>query len=225
MQKAALRDSISGKFRLISVEGPIGVGKTTLAKRASELLGFTSVLDAATPNPLLKDFYANMEKLAFPTQVQFVVNRSRLWKQAAGGKKEKVATVTDFLPERDLVFADTNLKGPEVPVFRDLYSALFADLPQPDAIIYLTADTDVLIERIARRGIAYEGRITRKYLQDISDRFHRYFLSLEGKPVLVVNTNDQNIVESEESVRDIFAQLLNTRMELQYYVPPDHRRT
>ncbi len=224
MEAKDLSAELSRRFRTVAVEGPIGVGKTTLVRRAEQLLGLKAVYDRAFENPLLRDFYGNMDKLAFATQVQFAVDRSRLWKTSLMGSG-KGCVVVDFLPQRDLVFADNNLKAPESLIFRDLYGELFREATQPDAIVFLAADTGVLIDRIANRGIAYEGKITRKYLQSVSDAFHRFMSTLEGVPVLIVNTNDYDIVQNQSSVLDIFSQLLDMPPELRHYVPVNNRRT
>jgi len=222
MNADKLKSQLKERFRIITIDGPIGVGKTTLLNRAGDLLGINTVQDNIGKNPLLSEFYKNIEKNAFATQVQFIVNRHRLWKEIENFAKDAPVMV-DFIPEREVIFAENNLSNSDKMIFLDLFRTLFASRQQADAIIYLTADTDVLIERIAGRGISFEGRITRKYLQNISDKFHKFFFTLEGKPVLVVNTNNYDIIESEESVFDIFYQLLHTRNELQYYTPPSIR--
>ncbi|MDZ7816328.1 MAG: deoxynucleoside kinase [Planctomycetota bacterium] len=124
------------------------------------------------------------------------------------------------MPIRDLLFARHNLRDNEFTVFSQLHAALFPKEREPDAIVYLTADADVLMKRIAKRGRSFEHKITRKYIESVSNMFHKHFLACEGKTVLVVNTNDYNIVEDSGSVVDIFEQLLHTRSELQYYTPP-----
>lgn len=224
MEAKDLKTELSRRFRIVAVEGPIGVGKTTLVRRAEQLLGLKAVYDRASENPLLRDFYGNMDKFAFATQVQFAVDRSRLWKSGLA-ETSKSCVVVDFLPQRDLVFADNNLKVPESMIFHDLHGELFRDAVSPDAIVCLAADTGVLMDRIANRGIACEGKITRKYLQSVSDAFHRFISTLEGVPVLVVNTNDYDIVQSQSSVLDIFSQLLDMPPELRHYVPVNNRRT
>ncbi len=218
-----LKNALQKRFKIISVEGPIGVGKTTLVKKCREHAGIESIEDTSNQNPLLSEFYTKNERFAFAAQVWFALNRAKLWEKVAK-LSQKGSAVVDFMPLREQIFGAKVLAGQEAIVFNQLYDHLFRNTPSPDAVIYLTADTDILMERIAKRGVSYEGRITRKYLQSISDGFHNFFLNCEGLPVLVVNTNDYNIVSDECSVQDILAQLLITGPELQYYNPPSSKR-
>ena len=217
-----LKNRLKDRFNLIAVEGPIGVGKTVLVRRANAVLGLACVEDRSVANPFLPDFYADRERYAFSAQVRFLLNRANLWNDIAR-KTDNGTVVVDFMPEREALFAKRNLKGEELKLFNDLHTILYGKTPRPQAVIYLTADTDILMNRIAGRGINYELKITRKYLQDVSDDFHNFFLSTEGFPVLVVNTNNLDIVKNPESVRDIFSQLLLTGNEIQYYRPPLNR--
>ena len=219
MDKKKLKKMLAEKFSVISVDGPIGVGKTTLVKRASEVFDIPCVCDEKGSPELLKEFYGNRDKYGFPTQVHFAVNRHKKWTQILE-RGHKGTVLADFMPIRDLLFAGHNLKEHEFAVFSQLHTVLFPEDREPDAIVYLTADTDVLMKRIAKRGRSFENKITRKYIESVANMFHKHFLACEGKTVLVVNTNDYNIVEDSDSVVDIFEQLLHTRSELQYYTPP-----
>ncbi len=215
----SLRAGLAARFRVIAVEGPIGVGKTTLAARGAELLGLEAVLDSSLSNPFLERYYRHGGRYVLPTQLWFLLNRRRLWSKVEE-KAEAGLVLADFVPDRELVFARAVMEDFERSVFSDLFAELFGGFRRPDAVVFLSADADVLMERIASRNVAFEGRITRRYLDLLSDAFHNHFLSVEGLPVLVVNTNDYNIVSDPASVLDIYSQLLRCPAEVQYYTPP-----
>ncbi|MFA4987284.1 MAG: deoxynucleoside kinase [Candidatus Brocadiia bacterium] len=217
----SLKTKLASRFGVIAFEGPIGVGKTTLAKRAADILNIRAVLDGSLPNPLLASFYSDRNRYAFSAQVQFLLNRRSLWSEI-GKAKNGGPVLVDFIPQRDAIFSSILFEGAERALFESVYNAMYPPVHtvKPDAVVYLTADTGILMSRIGKRALDFEGRITRKYLQDISDAFHKYFMTPLGIPVLVVNTNDINIVEEEDSVRDIVRQLLDIGKEVQYYIPP-----
>ncbi|RKY20137.1 MAG: hypothetical protein DRP90_03800, partial [Planctomycetota bacterium] len=164
-------------------------------------------------------YYRHGGRYVLPTQLWFLLNRRRLWSEVEK-KAEAGLVLADFVPDRELVFARAVMEDFERSVFSDLFAELFGGFRRPDAVVFLSADADVLMERIASRNVAFEGRITRRYLDLLSDAFHNHFLSAEGLPVLVVNTNDYNIVSDPASVLDIYSQLLRCPAEVQYYTPP-----
>jgi deoxyadenosine/deoxycytidine kinase len=188
------------KYRYIVVEGPIGVGKTTLARAISEASGAALMLEESEANPFLPRFYENAERYALPAQLFFLFQR--IDQVAAVNQSDlfRRATIADFMIEKDPLFARLNLKDEELRLYEQIYSHLKPQAPQPDLVIYLQATPETLAERVQRRGVAYEKNIPDAYLAGLAETYTRFFYQYTGAPLLIVNSDRLNFVESTDDL-------------------------
>jgi deoxyadenosine/deoxycytidine kinase len=188
------------KYRYIVVEGPIGVGKTTLARAISEASGAALMLEDSDANPFLPRFYENAERYALPAQLFFLFQR--IDQVAALNQSDlfRRATVGDFMLEKDPLFARLNLKDEELRLYEQIYSHLKPQAPEPDLVIYLQATPETLVERVQRRAIAYEKNIPDAYLAGLAETYTRFFYQYAGAPLLIVNSDRLNFVESTDDL-------------------------
>lgn len=183
------------RFRHIAIEGPIGAGKSSLARRLAAHLGAELMLEKADENPYLERFYADVPGYAFQTQVFFLFQRMRQVRELAQPGLLAPAVVSDFMLAKDSLFARMNLSDEEYHLYSQMYAQVSAQLPQPDLVIWLQASPPTLIQRIKQRGITMEQRIAPDYLQKLCDAYADYFHSFDGAPLMVVNSENFNPVE------------------------------
>src|SRR5258708_20007292 len=174
--------------RFIVVEGPIGVGKTSLARRLSQSLGGQLVLEQADQNPFLERFYKNPRAAAFQTQLFFLFQRARQLEDVRQEDLFSTVRVADYLLEKDRLFARVTLDDAEYELYEQLYAKLDIRAPRPDLVVYLQAPVDVLLERIAKRGVGFEQHIERRYLERLNEAYARFFHKFSAPPLLIVNT-------------------------------------
>lgn len=175
------------------VEGPIGVGKTSLSRRLAARYGAELKLEVVEENPFLAAFYENPAAYAFQVQVFFLLSRYKQLSQLSQGGLWQGGVVGDYLFAKDFIFAAMNLNGHEFELYNDLYSHLSPRLPTPDLVVYLRADTDVLLRRIGQRGRPFEQGMQAGYLSDLTSRYDEYFRSYAGN-VLIVEAGDLDFV-------------------------------
>lgn len=180
------------KYRFIVVEGPIGVGKTTLAKLFSAHFQSRLLFEDAAANPFLAKFYHDPERHALPTQLFFLFQRAEQMRELVQSDLFHQATVTDFLLDKDPLFARLNLSDDEFKLYREIYSHLQPQTPKPDLVIYLQASVETLMERIVQRRIGYEQTITQNYLTQLTESYSQYFHHYEASPLLIVNSENFN---------------------------------
>ena len=210
---------VSTPHRYVVVEGPIGVGKTSLARRLAASFGSDLVLEQGEENPFLERFYRNPRAAAFQTQLYFLFQRARQLQDLRQQDMFQRVRVADYLLDKDRLFARLTLDDEEYGLYEQVYARLAIDAPVPDLVVYLQAPADVLLERIARRGIAYEQAIERRYLERLSESYARFFLEYEAAPVLTVNATDIDPVGSERDYDVLLAEIVRARRGRHYFNP------
>ena len=195
------------RFRHVVVEGPIGAGKTSLARRLAARLSADLILEQPAENPFLARFYEDMPRYALPAQLFFLFQRSRMLESLAQPDMFGRAVVTDFLLEKDPLFARITLTGDELALYQKIYDALRPQAPAPDLVIYLQAQPATLIERVRRRASGFERSISEEYLAVLAESYARFFYHYSATPVLIVNSENLNFVD-----RDKDFELLVSRM-------------
>jgi deoxyadenosine/deoxycytidine kinase len=183
--------------RYIAIEGPIGSGKTSLARRLAARLGADLLLEQPAENPFLARFYQDMARYALPTQLFFLFQRARQLEPLAQPDMFGRSTVADFLIDKDPLFARITLSGDELTLYQRIYDALRPHAPVPDLVIYLQAQPQVLVERVRRRGSEYERGISEEYLALLAEGYARFFYHYAAAPVLIVNSENLNFVERD----------------------------
>ena len=194
----------------IVVEGPIGVGKTTLAQRLAATFKIDLMLELASDNPFLPRFYKDPKAAALPTQLHFLFQRARQIESLRQTDMFRPSRVTDFLIQKDRLFAEVTLDEDELQLYYQVYNHLTLEAPIPDLVIYLQASVDTLLKRVRERGIDYERSIDESYLQRIANAYIEFFYHYHDSPLLIVNTEDFNLATGS---RD-FNVLLNYIHEL-----------
>ena len=205
--------------RYIVVEGPLGVGKTTLARLLAEEFNARAIFEQVEDNPFLKKFYDDPRAYAFQTQLFFLLSRYR--QQRALRQQDLFAqqTVADYLFAKDQIFAQANLEPDELALYRQLFGLLDARLPKPDLVVYLQARADVLIERLRKRDRDYERRIALEYVQRIAEAYRDFFFYYDETPLLVVNSSDVDFVARPEDLADLIREIRNMGQGVQHYIP------
>ena len=188
------------KYKFIVVEGPIGVGKTTLARKLANNLNSELLLEKFLENPFLEKFYKDIDKYALSTQLHFLLQRKvDLSKLDSVGSSNK-NYVSDYFIDKDKLFAKTVLSRNEFELYIKIFNALNITIPKPDLIIYLQAEPDILLERIKLRGNGFEKNITKDYLQKITDAYTQFFYSYKDSPLLIINTSRVDVNKSHDYV-------------------------
>lgn len=205
--------------QFIAVEGPIGVGKTTLAKRLAETFSRDVVLEQAEQNPFLARFYKNPKQSALATQLFFLFQRAQQIQDMRQGDLFSPARVSDFLIAKDRLFARLNLDTDEYALYEKVYEQLTLDAPLPDLVIYLQAPTDVLMQRVRQRGISYEQSIDHNYLDKINAAYSEFFLYYDDAPLLIVNAAQIDFAHSERDFALLLEQIGSTRRGRHFFNP------
>jgi deoxyguanosine kinase len=203
----------------IAVEGPIGVGKTTLAKRLAASFNYQIMLENAEDNPFLERFYRNRRQAALATQLFFLFQRSQKIQDLRQADIFEPVRVADFLIEKDPLFARINLDPDEFELYQKVYDQLTIDAPRPDLVIYLQASPDVLLTRIQSRGIAAEREIEREYLERLNEVYSEFFLYYDDAPLLIVNASEIDLANSLTDYTHLVDYMLDIRSGRHYFNP------
>ena len=203
----------------IAIEGPIGIGKTTLAKRLAESFNYETLLEDAEENPFLERFYQDRRSNALPTQLFFLFQRMRKLQDLRQGDIFQPVRVSDFLIEKDPLFARITLDENEYRLYQTVYDNIIEDLPKPDLVIYLQAPTDTLYERVQTRGNAIERPIDQAYLQQLNDAYLQFFYHYDDTPLLIVNTSEINLAQGNDDYQNLVKYILQLKTGRHYYNP------
>jgi len=188
------------KYRYIVIEGPIGAGKTSLARIMCDTCGGTPMLEGPDANPFLPGFYENAERYALPAQLFFLFQRVDQLRELRQSDLFRGLTIADFMLEKDPLFARLTLNDDELKLYEQIYRHVQAQVPVPDLVIYLQASPETLIERVRRRAANYEKGIADNYLVRLAETYTRFFYQYSAAPVLIVNSENLNFVESREAL-------------------------
>jgi deoxyguanosine kinase len=205
--------------RYIVIEGPIGVGKTSLVKLLSEELKARLILEKTEDNPFLKEFYQNPKQFAFQTQIFFLLSRYRQLEALSQMDIFSKSTVSDYFFPKDRIFASITLEESELGLYEQIYNLLNPHIPVPDLVVYLQAGTPTLLQRIRQRGRNYETGISADYLDRLNQAYNQFFFHYNGSPLLVVQTGEIDFVKSREDRKDLLRQIRQMKKGTQYYVP------
>ncbi|MDN5881861.1 MAG: deoxynucleoside kinase [Nitrosospira sp.] len=205
------------KYRHIVVEDPIGVGKTSLAQRMAARLSGALLLEKPAENPFLEKFYVDIPRYALPTQLFFLFQRADQLQGLAQMDMFTTVTVSDFLFDKDQLFAGLTLNDPEYDLYQRIYRHLQPKVPPPDLVIYLQASPATLIERVKRRGSAFEKNISEEYLARLTDSYARFFYQYEDAPVMMINSENLNFVDSLDDFDLLLQQVEQMRGPREYF--------
>jgi deoxyadenosine/deoxycytidine kinase len=203
----------------IVVEGPIGVGKTSLARRLAETFGSELLLEGAADNPFLERFYRNPRAAAMQTQLFFLLQRAQQMQELRQGDMFEPVRVSDFLMDKDRLFAKVTLDNEEFKLYEQVYSHLTIDVPKPDLVIYLQAPVNVLVKRIGKRGIGYERGMEPAYLKSLCETYTQFFHYYDEAPLLIVNAAEINLVDSDTDYQALLEQMKLVGSGRHYFNP------
>jgi deoxyadenosine/deoxycytidine kinase len=206
-------------YRYIVVEGPIGVGKTHLVKRLAESFSGSAILEQPEHNPFLEKFYLNPKQSALPTQLSFLMQRVKISKSLEQDDFFNALRVADFMVEKDRLFAHITLDDDELALYNMVYDNLTMQHRRPDLVIYLQAPFPVLKNRVSQRGVSYEQRIEDAYLKRLADSYADFFHYYEDSPLLIVNAEQIDLVNSEQDYQNLLSQISNLQSGRHYYNP------
>lgn len=205
--------------RYIAIEGPIGVGKTTLAQILAKELKGRVILEKSDENPFLSKFYHHPEHYAFQTQLFFLFSRYRQQQELFQLDLFSKSTVLDYLFARDQIFAAINLNDAEFALYQQIQQLLIGQIPKPDLVIYLQAEPKTLFQRIRKRGREFEKEIEEDYLNLLIEKYNQFFFNYSDSPLLIIQTNDIDFVQSREEMEDLLKQIRLMKTGMQYYNP------
>jgi deoxyadenosine/deoxycytidine kinase len=205
--KPAIKEVPLPKY--IAIEGPIGVGKTTLANKIAETFNYDAFLEQPAENPFLKNFYRNPSQSALATQLFFLFQRMQQIQDLKQRSLFETVRVADFLIEKDRLFAEVTLSMEEMDLYDKVYDHLTLDAPTPDLVIYLKAPIDVLKDRITKRGNINEQYLTLEYLEKLNDAYSRFFLDYNNAPLLIINAADINLESNEDDYESLITTIMS----------------
>lgn len=210
---------MSVQHRYIVVEGPIGVGKTSLVERLSRHLDYDLLLEQPDENPFLRRFYEEGASAAFPTQLFFLFQRAQQLSRLRQDDLFRSKLVADFMLEKDRLFAEVTLDADELSLYQQVFDRVELDAPSPDLVVYLQAPVDTLMRRIRQRGRSGEKGISADYLARLSDAYTRFFASYDRSPLLIINAAEINPVDRDEDFQALLNQIVRHHSGRSFYNP------
>ncbi len=210
--------------KYIAIEGVIGAGKTSLAKKISDRLKAELILEQFEVNPFLENFYSDRKRFAFQTQMFFLINR---FKQQEELNQENLFTeyiVSDYVFDKDRIFAYLNLNGEELKLYESIFPLLSRSLRKPDLVVFLQSSVDRLMYNIKKRSRKIERNLTRSYIEELSDSYTHFFFRYSGTPLLIVNSTEIDFVNNEQDFNELFKQIFRKDRGVKEYFKPESKR-
>lgn len=208
------------ELRYIAIEGVIGAGKSSLAQLLSEKLKAKLIMEQFEENPFLEKFYEDRKRFAFQTQMFFLINRYQQQQQLKQQDLFSNITVSDYIFDKDKIFAYLNLSGEEVKLYENIFPLLERDIPKPDLVIFLQTGIDRLMANIKLRGRKFEKNLTRQYLVELSEAYNNFFFKYNNSPLLIVNTTDIDFVNNRQDFDELYKQIFREdRGFIEYFNP------
>ncbi len=205
--------------RYIDVEGPIGVGKTSLVQKLGEEFASRVILEKVADNPFLPKFYTNPSGFAFQTQMFFLLSRYQQQRELAQQELFSQSIICDYLFAKDRIFASVNLDEDELMLYQQIYTLLDQRIPKADLVIYLQSPAGVLQQRIRMRGRSYEREVSRDYIEAVNEAYNRFFFNYDETPLLIINTAEVDFVRRPEDFQDLVREIRRMKKGVQFYVP------
>ncbi len=221
MDKAEVNPDI----KYIAIEGVIGVGKTTLAKKIRNRLNAEIILEEFDANPFLEKFYSDRNRFAFQTQMFFLINRFKQQEELNQEELFVEYTVADYLFEKDRIFAYLNLSSEELKLYESIYPLLARSLRKPDLVVFLQSSTDRLMHNIKSRNRKIERALNRSYIEKLSEAYNHFFFRYNNTPLLIVNSTDIDFVNSEDDFDELFKQIFRGDRGVKEYFKPETKNT
>lgn len=214
---------MSNQFDFIAIEGVIGVGKTSLAKLLTERHNARLMLEEFDDNPFLPKFYKDRERYAFPTQMSFLASRFKQQQRMISKDLFHQMTISDYIFEKDRIFARLNLDEDELSLYDSIFNIMTGIAVKPDLVIYLQSDVDRLMRNIEERDREYERRISRSYLEELSDAYNNFFYHYNKSPLMTINTSEIDFVSNEKHLDYIEEQIFSepVRGNTHIHIIPD----
>jgi deoxyadenosine/deoxycytidine kinase len=216
--------STTRNARYIVIEGPIGVGKTSLATLLAPELNARLVFERAEENPFLTDFYQDPARFRFQTQIFFLMSRFAQQEEFSQHDLFHQVTISDYLFAKDRIFAYLNLNDQELALYEQIYRMIEPKVVRPDLVIFLQADTETILRRIKQRARSFEKNVSRDYIEAVNEAYNHYFFRYSETPLLVINTSDIDFVHNPDDLDDLIRQVLSMREGTLYYVPKSRNR-
>jgi deoxyadenosine/deoxycytidine kinase len=218
------KPNLKNELRYIAIEGVIGAGKTSLAKRIGERLNAKFIFEQFDNNPFLEKFYIDRKRFAFQTQMFFLINRFKQQQELHQEDLFSEHLICDYIFEKDRIFAYMNLSKDELNLYESIYPLLARALRKPDLVIFLQSNTDRLVHNIKKRNRKVERAITRNYLEELSEAYNHYFFRYNSTPLLIVNSSDIDFVNSNNDFDELFKQIFREDRGFTEYFNPETRR-
>lgn len=211
-------------IKYIAIEGVIGAGKTSLAKKLSERLESELVLEQFEANPFLEKFYSDRKRFAFQTQMFFLINRYKQQEQLGQENLFTEFIVSDYLFEKDRIFAYLNLSGEELKLYESIFPLLSRSLRKPDLVVFLQSSVDRLMYNIKKRSRKIERNLTRSYIEELSEAYTHFFFRYNNTPLLIVNSTDLDFVSNERDFSELYKQIFRKDRGVKEYFKPESKR-